>query len=228
MLYTFGVIIAASVIPAIIYLVIIRNSERVEREKWGSIVLSFLWGAVPAVLIVCVLECVLEGLLSFEGIEFLIPIMLAPIIEELCKPLILLRLKKEINELEDGIIYGASAAIGFACVENIVYYLAAYIYGATSFLVLIIILRTVVCYMGHVLATGITGYGVARNIIIYKNPKLMSGFLILAIVIHALYNSACFYLGGIGVGIAVVMTVFCFCLLRKTIKKFDQRQAGLT
>jgi RsiW-degrading membrane proteinase PrsW (M82 family) len=223
-LYTFGVIIAASVIPAIIYLVIIRNSERVEREKWGSIILSFLWGAVPAVLI----ACVLEWLLSFEAIKFLMPIMMAPIVEELCKPLILLRLKKEINELEDGIIYGASAAIGFACVENIVYYLAAYIYGETSILVMTIILRTVASYMTHISATGITGYGVARNIIIYKNPKLMSGFLILAIVIHALYNSACLYLGGIGAVIAIVMTVFCFCLLRKTIKEFDQRQAGLT
>jgi RsiW-degrading membrane proteinase PrsW (M82 family) len=223
-LYTFGVIIAASVIPAIIYLVIIRNSERVEREKWGSIILSFLWGAVPAVLI----ACVLEWLLSFEAIKFLLPIMMAPIVEELCKPLILLRLKKEINELEDGIIYGASAAIGFACVENIVYYLAAYIYGETSILVMTIILRTVASYMTHISATGITGYGVARNIIIYKNPKLMSGFLILAIVIHALYNSACLYLGGIGAVIAIVMTVFCFCLLRKTIKEFDQRQAGLT
>jgi RsiW-degrading membrane proteinase PrsW (M82 family) len=214
-----AIAVISSLIPAIIYLIIVRNSEQIEREKWRNILISFGWGAIPAVLISGLFEYL------FLPLEIFVLIIAAPVFEELLKPVILLRLKRDINELEDGMIYGASAAIGFACTENIGYFLLAYTSGQISFLVTVILVRTILSYMCHISATGITGYGVAINTVMNRPPKLLTKYLLTAILIHAVYNWS-LSLGFIGLGIGTLLAIGCFVMLRKAIKTFDRGQTG--
>jgi RsiW-degrading membrane proteinase PrsW (M82 family) len=117
-----------SFLPPIIYAVWIRNTERLNREKWWPIIFCFLWGATIAIIASIILEMILgvslaENLkdLSYLGISS--AVVIAPFAEELVKPLALgsKTVKKELTELEDGLIYGAVAGLGFSATENLFY-----------------------------------------------------------------------------------------------------------
>jgi Predicted membrane protein len=161
-------IVLASLIPAIVYLIIIRNSEFFRRERWSRIAGVFLWGVIALFI-----AAVIEPLFGFSFM--LTAVIVAPIVEEIFKPLIIFRMK--LGELEDGIIYGASAGVGFACVENILFFVQS---AEASFLPLLIIIRTIDGYMIHSAAGGFTGLGIAK--------RNVFPFLCIAIVIHSASN----------------------------------------
>ena len=48
----------AAFVPAVLYVVWIRNTERYNREPWGAIFAAFVWGATVAVAISLLLEIV--------------------------------------------------------------------------------------------------------------------------------------------------------------------------
>ena len=115
-------------LPALIYVIWIRNTEKYNREKWAPILLCFFWGATVAIIASIILEMVLEISIvtsinndSMFGLST--AIIVAPFVEELVKPFALRTriVKKELNELEDGLIYGAVAGLGFSATENLFY-----------------------------------------------------------------------------------------------------------
>ena len=193
-------IVLASLIPAIIYLVIIRNSEFFGREKWSRILKLFLWGVI-ALFIAAIIE-------SFFSFMF-VAVIVAPIAEEILKPLIIFRMK--LGELKDGIIYGASAGIGFACVENVLYFVQS---AESSFLPLLILIRTIDGYMIHSAAAGFAGLGIAK--------RNVFPFLCLAIAIHSASNFFVISLGLFGMILSIIMAITTFILMRSLIKKYDR------
>ena len=81
-------------LPALIYTVWIRNTEKYNREKWIPIILCFLWGATIAIIASIILEILIESIANFtvndSSIYLLITIsVIAPFAEELTKPLAL-------------------------------------------------------------------------------------------------------------------------------------------
>ena len=72
--------------------------------------------------------------------------------------------KKEITELEDGLIYGAVAGLGFSATENLFYGYSFLSEGLAVFLILIIIRSFGGCLL-HASATALTGYGYGKSII---------------------------------------------------------------
>lgn len=133
-------IILASVVPALIYLAVIRMTERYGREKWRTVLGAFLWGLISA-LIAAFLELFIG---MFVSLNFTTSaVLLAPVIEEITKPLIFFGSRE--REVEDGIIKGASAGIGFACLENILYFSGT----ESSLLPFIIVIRTIDGFMMH-------------------------------------------------------------------------------
>ena len=195
-------IVLASLIPATIYLVIIRNSEFFGREKWSRILKLFLWGVI-ALFIAAFVE-------SFFGFSVtFVAVIVAPIVEEILKPLVIFRMK--LDELEDGIIYGASAGIGFACVENMLYFVQS---AESSFLPLLILIRTIDGYMIHSAAAGFAGLGIAK--------RNVFPFLCLAIAIHSASNFFVISLGLFGMILSIIMAITTFILMRSLIKKYDR------
>jgi len=181
-------------LPPIIYAIWIRNTEKYNREKWKPIIVCFLWGATIAIAASIILELILGITITIsfdDGNTFglITAIIIAPFAEELIKPLALRTkiVKKELDELEDGLIYGAIAGLGFSATENLIYGWGFLSEGLFIFLVLIIIRSFGGCLL-HASATALTGYGYGKTIIRRKSILRIIPFFILAFFVHAFYN----------------------------------------
>jgi hypothetical protein len=117
-------------VPTIIYALVIWWLDRHEKEPLPLLAVAFVWGAIPAVVLAILLEIVagipLESLLvSDTSIEAATSNIIAPVVEELVKAVILVVLflayRREFDNVLDGIVYGAMVGLGFAFVENILY-----------------------------------------------------------------------------------------------------------
>ncbi|MCX6670897.1 MAG: PrsW family intramembrane metalloprotease, partial [Euryarchaeota archaeon] len=167
---TWGLLVFLSFLPPLIYTIWIRNTERCHRQQWLSIFLCFLWGATIAVIAALILEIVLEMPLQYSFSSgdirpFLLAIVIAPVVEEFTKPLALrLRsVKNQLSELEDGLIYGAVAGLGFSATENLLYGYSFLSEGFVIFLALMAMRSFGGCLL-HASATALTGYGFGKTV----------------------------------------------------------------
>jgi RsiW-degrading membrane proteinase PrsW (M82 family) len=221
-------------LPPIIYVVWIRNTEKFNREKWKPIIFCFIWGATIAIIASIILEKALEIPVTITSKNYtsyilIMAVIVAPIAEELTKPLALRFkiVKKELDELEDGLIYGAIAGLGFAATENLFYGYNAYTKEGLLYFFGLISIRSIVGCFLHASATAWTGYGYGKYIM--KNSRLIRviPFLLLAILIHGFYNFIPTY--GVITGyaasffVAIAFVLFSIIIVRKKIQKLDNR-----
>ena len=217
-------------LPPIIYAIWIRNTEKYNREKWKPIIVCFLWGATIAIVASIILELILgiSLAISFDDgniLGLVTAIIIAPFAEELTKPLALRTktVKKELDELEDGLIYGAVAGLGFSATENLLYGWCFLSEGLFVFLVLIIIRSFGGCLL-HASATALTGYGYGKTIIRGKSILQVLPFFILAIFVHAFYNFlVSLDIVGLVISLfaALIFVAISIRLVRNKIKSLD-------
>ncbi len=217
-------------LPPIIYAIWIRNTEKYNREKWKPIIVCFLWGATIAIVASIILELILgiSLAISFDDgniLGLVTAIIIAPFAEELTKPLALRTktVKKELDELEDGLIYGAVAGLGFSATENLLYGWCFLSEGLFVFLVLIIIRSFGGCLL-HASATALTGYGYGKTIIRGKSILRVLPFFILAIFVHAFYNFlVSLDIVGLVISLfaALIFVAISIRLVRNKIKSLD-------
>lgn len=217
-------------LPPIIYAIWIRNTEKYNREKWKPIIVCFLWGTTIAIVASIILELILgiSLAISFDDgniIGLVTAIIIAPFAEELTKPLVLRTktVKKELDELEDGLIYGAVAGLGFSATENLLYGWCFLSEGLFVFLVLIIIRSFGGCLL-HASATALTGYGYGKTIILGKSILRVLPFFILAIFVHAFYNFlVSLDIVGLVISLfaALIFVAISIRLVRNKIKSLD-------
>ncbi len=217
-------------LPPIIYAIWIRNTEKYNREKWKPIIVCFLWGATIAIVASIILELILgiSLAISFDDgniLGLVTVIIIAPFAEELTKPLALRTktVKKELDELEDGLIYGAVAGLGFSATENLLYGWCFLSEGLFVFLVLIIIRSFGGCLL-HASATALTGYGYGKTIIRGKSILRVLPFFILAIFVHAFYNFlVSLDIVGLVISLfaALIFVAISIRLVRNKIKSLD-------
>ena len=218
-------------LPPIIYSIWIRNTEKFNREKWRSIFLCFLWGATISVIAAFILEYILNFSLvpsigNQDYLNLIAVVLIAPIVEEFTKPLALrIRLiKKEINELEDGLIYGAVAGLGFSATENLLYSWSFMAEGLMIFFILISIRSIGACLL-HASATAWTGYGYGKSIINRTSIVRVLPYFLLAIILHSLYNSLLtFDIFGVTAGfiVAIILSLLTIKIVRSKIRSLDQ------
>lgn len=221
-----------SFFPPLIYTIWIRNTEKYHREKWRIILLCFLWGASIAIIAALIIEILLEIPLvasvdDYDTISFLTVIVVAPIAEEFTKPMAL-RLKtvrKEINEFEDGLIYGAVAGLGFSATENLFYGWSFLEEGLIIFLILISIRSFAGCLL-HASATALTGYGYGKTILKHTSVIRIIPYFILAIIVHSFYNFLVTIdlIGAItGLFAALIFVTFTITFVRRKIRSLDTK-----
>jgi RsiW-degrading membrane proteinase PrsW (M82 family) len=218
-------------LPPVIYTIWIRNTEKFNREKWKPIFLCFIWGATISIIAAIVLEIILhislETSISNQNLFGLITvIIIAPFAEELTKPLALrLNLvKKELDELEDGLIYGAVAGLGFSATENLIYGWSFLSEGLIFFLILISLRSFGGCLL-HASATAWTGYGYGKSIMKHTSLIRVLPYFLLAIIVHSMYNSLLsFDVFGALVGLfaAFTFTLISIHIIRSKIKFLDK------
>jgi RsiW-degrading membrane proteinase PrsW (M82 family) len=116
-------------------------------------------------------------------------VIIAPLIEETMKSAGVWYVHSRLNELEDGLIYGATVGLGFAASENILYLLSAISGGVQDF-ALTAVIRALTSTLLHASAAGIAGYGIARARLYRYEGKRVSWlpYLGIAMLMHASFN----------------------------------------
>jgi RsiW-degrading membrane proteinase PrsW (M82 family) len=231
-LFTWGLLIFFSFLLPLLYTIWIRNTERCHREQWKPIFLCFLWGATIAIVASFILEIILEipltySLSSAEMTPFLATVVIAPVIEEFTKPLALhlKSVRNNLDELEDGLIYGAVAGLGFSATENLLYGYSFLSEGFIIFLVLMVVRSFGGCLL-HASATSLTGYGYGKTVVKHSSLLGVFPYFILAIFLHGFYNFLLSYefVGVIsGFGLAFLFVIIAITTIRNKIKTLDEK-----
>jgi RsiW-degrading membrane proteinase PrsW (M82 family) len=195
-------IIAAVVafVPATLYLLPFMWLDRYDPEPLWLLALAFAWGAIISVVFSFFANTIFEiGLMvaiNPEAGETLGAVAVAPIFEEGSKGLgliiLLVFFRKYFDDILDGIVFAGVIALGFATVENVLYYGRAINKGGMALLAFLFILRGVLGPFAHATFTAMTGIGcgVARE----SHNKLVRFFMpligyVAAVSLHATWNT---------------------------------------
>ena len=173
--------------------------DRYEPEPARYRLAALGWGAVAAVAFSFVGEQLVFALSGTN--EFVNVAVGAPVVEELGKGLFLVAVvifrHAELNGPLDGIIYGALVGIGFAFVEDIVYYLQSLESGQLG---VTFFLRGIIGPFAHPLFTAAAGLGIGIAVVTrrpaVRTLAVVLGFLA-AVAMHAIWNGSTFW-GGNG------------------------------
>lgn len=190
--------------PTILYALLLWWLDRYEKEPLPLLLVAFVWGAVPAIIIALVLELVAgfslkEIIVTDQTRELTEAGLIAPLVEEAVKAIILvvlfLAFKREFDDVLDGVIYGAMVGLGFALVENVLYLTTSAFEGGVPDMNRVLglwVLRAGIFGLNHSMFTAFTGaaLGYARSI---KNRALLGLVpalgLVTAMTFHAIHNS---------------------------------------
>jgi RsiW-degrading membrane proteinase PrsW (M82 family) len=193
--------------------------DRWEPEPRVAMWFAGLWGGVAAVLLTLALnEWVLQPLVvpllrSQEEFEFYATVIQAPVVEELWKaiPVVIMFLffRRTFDGPVDGVVFAALSAAGFAFTENILYFGTSLAEsGDGSF---IFFLRGIMSPLTHAIFTAV-GIGLALGFAARLRSRwwilvaFPAGWLVSA-ALHALWNSASWWVPGGTVGFFVYYLV---------------------
>jgi len=171
--------------PGAAWLMYFRQKERHQPKSFLNLLRVFFWGCVLTVPVALIEHAAGAGLMQpnlamAAGASFLV---IAPL-EEFAKLLavwISVYRTQDFREPIDGIIYSATAALGFACIENVIY---LGLMGPS-----VLVSRAAYATPAHVMFSAMWGYsmGVARFKREGEIAIILKGFLISA-ALHGIYN----------------------------------------
>lgn len=194
------VIVLVAFVPSLVYLVWIRNTEKYSREPWGRLLRVFAYGAVFSVVIAIVLELVLMALYD-QNIErvyqalgenpnltmLVLACVIAPFVEEATKALGVFRARRMMGEIENGIVYGAAAGLGFAATENLLYEGTAFLTDGAEAWIATAVVRSLSSALLHASASAVVGLGIAKSV---RNGSSWVPYYLGAVVMHGSFNFA--------------------------------------
>lgn len=198
--------LAAAFVPTALYTLLLWWLDRYEKEPLHLLLVTFIWGALPALLLAIVAELAVGSAAADVFGPNAQSTIVAPVVEEVLKALVLIGLfvfaRREFNGVLDGIIYGALVGFGFAMSENMLYLIA----HNDQFLN-VWLLRTIVFGFNHAFYTSIIGIALG---LVRLERRRWAGYvavpvaLWLAIVLHALHNAST-QLGTLGLILAWIV-----------------------
>jgi protease PrsW len=201
---------------ALVYLTVPRLLDRYDPEPVYALLMALAWGAIAACGLAVVVNTAVQEIIGGELGDAVSTVVSAPLAEEAFKGVLILGffffLRREFDGVVDGIIYATFVAIGFATVENVIYYANAGMASGSGGVVLSFFMRGILSPWGHPLYTSMTGIGVglareSSGIFRFVAPVMGYG---VAVFLHALWNGSAVLLGGLGLD---GLVVFIFTLL---------------
>jgi protease PrsW len=174
-----------SLLVALFWLKWFLKKDKYEKEPERLVFLAFFAGVLAT--IPCVLLESFFRLRDQDSTVLLQNLFLSflwvGIVEEFFKYLavrLTVYRSKEFNEVMDGMVYMASAALGFAAAENVGYMLGfGYAVGFP---------RAILSYLAHISFSAILGFYMGKSKIEARKNLIWAGFA-LAISLHWLYNA---------------------------------------
>ena len=215
-LVTTAILLTLAIGPALFWLLFFYRKDKYEPEPLPWIIKIFLLGALIVIPI-----AIGESIAGIVVSEFVVFVIVAPIIEEYGKYFIVTRYVYQTDEFDepvDGIIYAIAAALGFASLENIFYVFSVPLTELAT-LSTLVFFRAILSVPGHALFSSMWGHSL--GIVKFENPRNPSKIIIIglagAIVFHALFN----YLLMDSLGLAILLLIvipFSWWLIQRNIR----------
>lgn len=201
-----------AVAPALYLLWHFHHADKYKSESLGLLAGTFFLGAVFAIVAAFIEPNQPQGANVFGTfIYFLLGVAL---IEEFLKFLavrVLSYRSKHFDEAMDGVIFGITAALGFATVENVFY---VFKFGGA-----VALFRAFVSVPGHAFYGAIMGYSLGEAKA-RKMPHLVVGGLALAILLHAIFDTLTQVAGAVALVVLPAFVWFVyFTIVKKEIAK---------
>ena len=233
MYYMDNKLMALAIIPGLLIIVYVYGKDKVEKEPIGLIIRLIIFGAIS-----CEVAGLAEGALAAVLPEYpagtiqyalQTSFCLAALCEEIVKYLAM-RLASwkhpAFNYRFDGIVYGVSAAVGFAVLENIGY-IAAYGLGTA-------ITRAFLAMPLHAFCGAFMGmfYSYSKKAAILGKGSAKTMYTILSLIvpmiIHGIYDTCAFMGTDIFTVILLAFVVLLYISALRMIKKMSEadRYAG--
>lgn len=198
--------LTVALLSAIVLILIIRSLDVFEREPLWAVGLMALWGGIGATAIAAPLNTAWAAAMSPDTAAVWGAAITAPVVEELAKgaALVIAVLASswigkrsglfELNGPTDGMVYGAAVGIGFAFVENSVYFLSASVEADVGQALQVLEAREGFLnlgMLGHAVYTGAFGAGIGLATW-SRSPAARIGYPILGLaagmLMHAFNN----------------------------------------
>jgi len=178
-------VIALASFFGILYLWVIRSFDIYEKEPFFRLLLTAITGGSLAIIISLILYEFVTVRQTFTD-----AIIKVGLIEESSKFLALLLLykliRKDFDEIVDGIIYITAISLGFSIIENIKYASGAH------YSIYILTVRSVISVLGHISFSGYIGIAFYIHKKIRKNYAGILLAICLASLAHGLYDGVLF------------------------------------
>ncbi len=177
--------IVLGLVPIVIVGPVLVWLDRVEPEPWSERIHAFLWGLSVAAMVSIIINTIVGAMTN----ETIAAVVSAPIVEEATKALgILWALRRRaLDGVMDGVVYAGWAALGFAVIEDFLYFATA---DESGILFGTFIVRALLTPFAHPLFTAWTG--LAIGMAVSRRKKVFPFFLwglALAMATHAAWNA---------------------------------------
>lgn len=232
-MYMDNKLMALAIIPGLLILIYVYGKDKVEKEPVGMIIKLLILGAVSCIA-AGYTEMLLQSMLpQYEQgtIQYALQtsFCLAALCEETLKYLAL-RIgswnSQAFNYRFDGVVYGASAAIGFAVLENIQYVAA---YGMATAITRAFLAVPLHAFCGVFMGV-FYSYSKKASIVGQGGTAALCTVLSLAVpmMIHGIYDTCAFMGTGTFTYILLGFVVILYIAAITTIKKLsaEDRNAG--
>ncbi len=222
-----AVLSTLSLVPPLLFLVWMRSRERTEREPFRALLAIFFYGATVGVAAAFVLNTLFgtaTWLYTGDTIlaDRLTAVLAAPFFEEAIKAtgLALVIVRREMNEMEDGIIYGAAVGLGFAASENMFYGVSNLAAGA-ELAVMIVAIRVFSSTVMHAASSALIGFGAGRAHMLHNAWPHVVPYYLVAVALHAAYNLLVTEVPLVGFIAAIVMAWVALAMMRRHVRDLE-------
>ncbi len=219
-----GLVLAGILAP--VYAAYLLFLDPLEHEPPWLLGLALAWGAGVATLTggaaTALLQMVTGTVLALDSAvsDTLGTIIFAPLTEEAAKGAFVFALfflaRHEFDDVLDGIVYGGLVGLGFAVVEDLVYYAATFLEEGLSGVGALFVIRGVLTGFGHSLYTALTGLGLGFAVQARSGAlRWLAPFAGLAgaVLLHALWNGGVTLAQYDDSGLSVVLVLLGYPLL---------------